>query len=72
MHRARLLVLGLSAPTLTMILDNLESCGEFPDVHVVNNLARADLEPFDHPRFRVTVSAGVRAPRRAGRRVPRA
>ncbi|MBP7777769.1 MAG: hypothetical protein KA371_11610 [Acidobacteria bacterium] len=56
MPRARLLVLGLSAPTLTMIFDNLESCGEFPDVHVVNNLARVGLEPFAHPRFSVTVS----------------
>ncbi len=56
MHPARLLVLGLSEPTLTMILDNLESCEQFPDVHIVNNLARSGLQPFANPRFRITVS----------------
>lgn len=59
---ARLLVLGLSAPTLTMILDNLESCDTFPAVHVVNNLARTALEPFDHPRFRITVTETAEHP----------
>lgn len=62
MSGARLLVLGLSAPTLTMILDNLESCEAFPAVHVVNNLARTGVEPFDHPRFRVTVSEAAAHP----------
>ena len=58
MRADKLIVLGLSEPTLTMILDNLESCGRFPDVVLVNNLARADLAPFGNPRFRVdTVTA---------------
>jgi len=50
-----LIVLGLSEPTLTMIFDNLESCGRFPHVRIVNNLALVDLKPFAHPRFAVTV-----------------
>lgn len=56
MDRDRLLVLGLSEPTLTMILDNLASAGRFPRVHVVDNLARTDLRPFEDPRFAITRS----------------
>lgn len=56
MPHARLLILGLSEPTLTMILDNLESRGEFPALHIVNNLARTELLPFANPRFQITVS----------------
>lgn len=52
----RLLVLGLSEPTLTMIFDNLASAGRFPDVHVVDNLRRTSLEPFEDPRFVITRS----------------
>lgn len=55
-------MLGLSAPTLTMILDNLESCGEFPEIHIVNNLALRGLPPFDNPRFAVTTSDGESIP----------
>ncbi len=62
MHQERLLILGLSEPTLTMILDNLESCGRCPDIHVVNNLARTDLQPFANPRFRVTMSEAAAHP----------
>lgn len=54
MDGARLIVLGLSEPTITMILDNLESCGRFPSIHIVNNLARTDLRPFANPRFRIS------------------
>ena len=55
MPYSRLLVLGLSEPTLSMILDNLESHDTFPAIHVVNNLARTDLKPFANPRFRLTM-----------------
>ncbi len=55
MDGATLIVLGLSEPTLTMILDNLESCGRFPRIHVVNNLQRKELQPFANPRFQVTL-----------------
>ncbi|MGE0812829.1 MAG: hypothetical protein AB7O28_01200 [Vicinamibacterales bacterium] len=54
----RLIVLGLSEPTLTMILDNLESRGRFPRIDVVNNMARTDLQPFANPRFAITVVEG--------------
>jgi sugar O-acyltransferase (sialic acid O-acetyltransferase NeuD family) len=57
MDRDRLLVLGLSEPTLTMIFDNLASAGCFPRVHVVDNLARTDLMPFEDPRFTITRSS---------------
>ncbi len=62
MDGATLIVLGLSAPTLTMILDNLESCGRFPRVHVVNNLQRTDLPPFANPRFEVTLDRRAEPP----------
>jgi sugar O-acyltransferase (sialic acid O-acetyltransferase NeuD family) len=56
METARLLVLGLSEPTLTMIFDNLASAGRFPRIHVVDNLRRTDLRPFEDPRFPLTRS----------------
>ncbi|MEP7117190.1 MAG: acetyltransferase [Acidobacteriota bacterium] len=55
MIEERLIVVGLSEPTLTMILDNLESCGRFPRVHIVNNLGRTDLQPFANPRFHIAL-----------------
>ena len=55
MNTDRLIVLGLSEPTLTMIFDNLESCGRFPCIRVVNNLGRRDLKRFINPRFTVDV-----------------
>lgn len=55
MQSDRLIVVGLSEPTLTMILDNLESCARFPSIYVVNNLARTDLRPFANPRFHIVL-----------------
>jgi sugar O-acyltransferase (sialic acid O-acetyltransferase NeuD family) len=52
---SRLVVVGLSEPTLTMILDNLESRGRWPRIHIVNNLDRSDLMPFLNPSFSVTM-----------------
>ena len=56
MDLTRLILLGLSEPTVTMILDNLESRAVFPAIHIVNNLARTELRPFANPRFAITVS----------------
>lgn len=56
MDDSRLLVLGLSEPTLTMIFDGLASAGRFPHVHVVDNLRRDGLRPFADPRFVLTRS----------------
>ncbi|MEZ5292751.1 MAG: hypothetical protein R2745_16845 [Vicinamibacterales bacterium] len=58
MSDGRLIVLGLSEPTLTMILDNLESRGRFPRIDVVNNLARTGLQPFANPRFQIAIAEG--------------
>jgi sugar O-acyltransferase (sialic acid O-acetyltransferase NeuD family) len=55
MHTDRLIILGLSEPTLTMIFDNLESCRRFPRIRIVNNLARGGLKPFLNPRFAVDI-----------------
>lgn len=55
MEPTRLILLGLSEPTVTMILDNLESRGAFPAIHIVNNLTRTDLRPFANPRFAITI-----------------
>lgn len=55
MDGAGLIVLGLSEPTLTMIFDNLESCGRFPAIYVVNNLGRTDLRPWTNARFQIAM-----------------
>jgi sugar O-acyltransferase (sialic acid O-acetyltransferase NeuD family) len=50
-----LTILGFSEATLTMILDNLESCGSFPDIRVLNNLNLTDLIPFENPAFDIKI-----------------
>lgn len=62
MEGTNLIVLGLSEPTLTMILDNLESARRFPRVHVVDNLGRTGLQPFANPLFALSVGPDAEHP----------
>ncbi len=62
MEIERLTILGLSAPTLTMITDALESCRVYPKIRIVNNLSLSNLKPFENPSFQyemVTDPEGV-------------
>ena len=53
METRKLLILGFSAATVTMILDNLESCGLYPAVRVLNNLNLADTIPYKNDAFKI-------------------
>ncbi|AYQ31338.1 hypothetical protein [Runella sp. SP2] len=55
METEKLLILGLSEPTLTMIFDNLESCRLFPEISIVNNLSINDLKPYTNPKFKIKI-----------------
>jgi sugar O-acyltransferase (sialic acid O-acetyltransferase NeuD family) len=46
-----LTLLGKSDATITMIFDNLNSCGLYPQVIIVNNLNLPIEHSFDHPKF---------------------
>ncbi|MFI5157391.1 MAG: acetyltransferase [Sphingobacteriales bacterium] len=50
-----LTILGFSEATLTMILDNLESCGSFPAIRVLNNLNLMDLIPYENDAFNIEI-----------------
>lgn len=52
-----LTVLGYSPPTLTMILDALESRSYFPCVTVVNNLGALHSCEYENPRFRISFAS---------------
>lgn len=52
MEIEKLMILGLSAPTLTMITDALESHQSFPEICIVNNLQLENLKPYENPLFR--------------------
>ena len=51
MEIEKLTILGLSAPTLTMITDALESCRMFPKISIVNNLSLSNLQPYENQLF---------------------
>jgi sugar O-acyltransferase (sialic acid O-acetyltransferase NeuD family) len=51
MEIEKLTILGLSAPTLTMITDGLESMQLFPKIRIVNNLGLSDLATYENPSF---------------------
>jgi sugar O-acyltransferase (sialic acid O-acetyltransferase NeuD family) len=48
----KLTVIGKSDACLTMIFDNLESCGIFPEIEIVNNLNLPIEHTFDNPKFK--------------------
>jgi len=50
-----LIVLGKSDATITMIMDNLESCNMFPELIIVNNFHLPIEHTFDNPRFKYTI-----------------
>lgn len=50
-----LTLLGKSDATITMILDNLDSCGVHPEIVIVNNLNLPIEHSFDHPRFNYNI-----------------
>jgi sugar O-acyltransferase (sialic acid O-acetyltransferase NeuD family) len=47
----KLTVLGKSDATITMILDNLESCKMFPKIEIINNLNLPIIHELNHPKF---------------------
>lgn len=55
MEIENLTILGLSEPTLTMILDNLESCQLYPEIRIVNNFNKTNLKPFKNPLFKISL-----------------
>lgn len=51
----KLIILGLSEPTLSMVFDNLESHQLFPKIKIVNNLGIKDLKTFENVKFEINV-----------------
>ncbi len=51
----KLTILGKSDATITMIMDNLESCNLFPELIIVNNLNLPIEHTFDNPKFKYTI-----------------
>ena len=50
-------VLGISEPTITMLQDNLESNNIFPELHILNNLKKVDLLPYENPLFKIHIKS---------------
>ncbi len=48
-----MIILGKSEGTITMILDNLESCNLFPLITIINNLSLPEKLPYRNPRFTI-------------------
>lgn len=53
----KLAILGFSEPVLTMIFDNLESLGIFPEIEVVNNLQIEPKHDFINKNFNITLTS---------------
>jgi|LauGreDrversion4_2_1035121.scaffolds.fasta_scaffold10134_4 sugar O-acyltransferase (sialic acid O-acetyltransferase NeuD family) len=52
-------VLGISEPTITMLLDNLESNNVFPELYILNNLKKVDLLPYENPLFKIYIKSNI-------------
>lgn len=52
-------VLGISEPTITMMQDNLESNNIFPELHILNNLKKVDLLPYENPLFKIHIKSQI-------------
>ena len=51
----KLTILGKSDATITMIMDNLESCNLFPELIIINNLNVPIKYTFNNPKFKYTI-----------------
>lgn len=55
----KLLILGFSGATITMILDNLESGGLFPAISILNNLNLTENVPYKNDAFKIELINGL-------------
>lgn len=55
MQTEKLTILGKSDATISLILNNLESCSDFPEIVVINNLGLDIIHTFDNPKFNIQV-----------------
>lgn len=53
----KLVILGKSDATITMILDNLDSINCFPEINIINNLGLETLKTFDNTKFDIKILA---------------
>jgi sugar O-acyltransferase (sialic acid O-acetyltransferase NeuD family) len=56
-----LTILGKSDSVITMILDNLESNGVFPEIQIVNNLNLPVLAPFGNLNFKISIVPNIQS-----------
>jgi sugar O-acyltransferase (sialic acid O-acetyltransferase NeuD family) len=54
----KLIILGFSEATITMILDILASQGNYPEINVVNNLDLKPTKEYEHPNFLINIVDG--------------
>jgi len=55
----KLVILGKSDATITMILDNLESCNDFKHITIVNNLNLPIVDRIDNEKFTIDISNNI-------------
>jgi sugar O-acyltransferase (sialic acid O-acetyltransferase NeuD family) len=54
-NNSKLTIIGKSDATITMILDNLESCELFYDIEIINNLELEVVDKIDNPNFKIEI-----------------
>lgn len=55
----KLLIIGKGDNIITMILDNLYSCNQIKDIHILNNLNLPILNKFEHDLFNIDLLENV-------------
>jgi sugar O-acyltransferase (sialic acid O-acetyltransferase NeuD family) len=51
----KLIILGFSEATITMLLDILDSQDNYPEINVVNNLGLEPIKEYEHPKFLIKI-----------------
>jgi sugar O-acyltransferase (sialic acid O-acetyltransferase NeuD family) len=51
----KITILGKSDATISLVLNNLESCGFYPEISIINNLNLEIFHDFNNPKFNIEI-----------------
>ena len=56
MEIEKLTILGFNEPSITMLLDILNSKGLYPSIEIINNLGLLPTKKYEHPKFNIEIT----------------
>jgi len=59
MEIEKLTILGFNEPSITMLLDILNSKSLYPSIEIINNLGLLPTKKYEHPKFNIEITNDV-------------